>query len=95
MKGVYYVAHSGEVEREKYACGICGFALTELGECPRCKMQIEETARGLRERWQSEELFREIDQIVDQQWDGQDQEPAKGAEGLYLKGCSSCLSGLV
>jgi hypothetical protein len=69
MKGVYYVTHSGEVEREKYVCGICGFALTELGECPRCEMQIEQTARGLRQRKQRDEWTREMDQVVGEQWD--------------------------
>ena len=43
------VGKAGEVDKSKYVCGTCGFALTELGECPRCKMQIERTARGLRE----------------------------------------------
>ena len=72
MKGVYYVTHSEEVERAKYACSVCGLAVTELGECPRCKMQVEETARELRERQERDALFREIDQIVEEQWDGDD-----------------------
>jgi hypothetical protein len=64
------VGKVGEVDKSKYVCGVCGFALDGLGECPRCKMQIERTARGARARWQRDELFREIDEIVDQQWDG-------------------------
>jgi hypothetical protein len=32
------VGPASKVYREKYACGLCGFALTDLGECPRCKM---------------------------------------------------------
>ena len=63
------VGKAGQVERERYVCGICGFALTELGECPRCKMRIERTARGLRQRKQRDEWSREIDQLVDEQWD--------------------------
>jgi hypothetical protein len=69
MKGVYHVTHSGEVEPEQYVCGICGFALTELGECPRCKMQTEAMARGLRRRQQRDRWTQEIDQVVDEQWD--------------------------
>ena len=64
MKGV-----CNAVEVQKYVCGICGFALTELGECRRCKMQIEETARGLRRRRQRDVWDQEIDQVVDEQWD--------------------------
>ena len=66
------VGKAGQVEKEKYVCGICGFALTELGDCPRCKMQIEETAKGLRKEQDRDALFREIDQIVEEQWDDED-----------------------
>ena len=62
------LGEAGEVQKEQYICGICGFALTELRECPRCKMQIEKTARGLRRRQQREALFREIDEIVQKKW---------------------------
>jgi hypothetical protein len=68
MKGVYYVAHSGEVEKEKYVCGICGFAMTELGECPRCRMQIERTATGLRRR----RFLSEIHKLVEEKWNETD-----------------------
>ena len=34
------VGKAGQVEKEKYICGICGFALDELRECPRCKLSI-------------------------------------------------------
>ncbi len=60
---------AGEVEKEKYVCGICGVALTELGACPRCKMQIEKTAEGLRRRLQREELLREIEELVRDKWE--------------------------
>jgi hypothetical protein len=52
---------AGEVEKEKYVCGICGFAMTELGECPRCKLQRERTARGIR-AWR---MFREINEHLE------------------------------
>jgi len=41
------VGKAGQVET-KYVCGVCGFALDEARECPRCKLQNEETAKGLR-----------------------------------------------
>ena len=54
------IGKAGEVDKEKYVCGICGFALTELGECPRCKMQNEEMAKGLQRQKGRRALFREI-----------------------------------
>jgi hypothetical protein len=49
-------------------CGICGFALNELRERARCRLQVEETAKGLRKRQQRKRLFREIDGIVEEGW---------------------------
>jgi hypothetical protein len=69
---VVVIASAGravEVEKEKYICGICGFALTELGECSRCKMQIERTANGLRRRQQREAFLREVDEFLDEKWE--------------------------
>ena len=54
-------------------CGICGFALNELGECPPCKMQNEEEAKGLRARWQREAFLREVDQLLNGKWEDSEQ----------------------
>jgi len=35
------------LERETIVCGICGFALNEVRECPRCKMIAEMEAQEL------------------------------------------------
>jgi hypothetical protein len=70
------VGKAGEVERPTYVCGICGFVMTELGECPRCKLQVEEGAKGLRARQSGKALFGEIDQIVGESWN--DLEPNEG-----------------
>ena len=63
------VGRAGAVKMEKYVCGICGFALTELGACPRCRMQIEETAKGLRRREVREAFLREVDEFLDEKWE--------------------------
>ena len=65
---------AGEVEREKYVCGICGFAMDHVGECPRCKLQRERTARGLRRR----AFLSEIDELLRNKWDGVGPEDATG-----------------
>ena len=63
------VGKVGQVEREKYVCGICEFAMDELGECPRCKLQNQEAAKGLAER----AFLREVDEFVRGKWDSVDQ----------------------
>ena len=63
------VGKATEVEKEKYVCGICGFAMTELRECPRCKLQRAKTARGLERR----AFLREIDKLVEGKWDEPDE----------------------
>ena len=66
------VGKAGEAVKARYVCGICGFAMTELGECPRCRLQVEETAKGLRQRQQRDALLREIDEFVEGKWDDPD-----------------------
>jgi hypothetical protein len=31
------IAATGETEPERVVCGICGFVVDEVGNCPRCK----------------------------------------------------------
>ena len=66
------VGKAGEGQPEQYVCGICGFALTKLGDCPRCKLQNEETAKDLRASRERQELFQQVDEIVDEVWAGPD-----------------------
>jgi hypothetical protein len=65
------IAPLGKVEpREtpRLVCDICGCALDDMGDCPRCQLHFVQTARQLRERVQREVLFAEIDQIVEERW---------------------------
>jgi hypothetical protein len=41
---VLIIAPIGEAEPATYTCGVCGFVMNEAGECPRCRMTIEEGA---------------------------------------------------
>jgi hypothetical protein len=43
-------------------CGICGFVMNEVGECPRCKLEIAERARELVEMGEARNL---VDQVAD------------------------------
>jgi hypothetical protein len=59
------IAATGEAEKKRVFCGICGFALDDAGgECPRCRLIVEETARQLRPEQDGEALFREVDEIL-------------------------------
>ena len=61
----------GHVTKEKVTCGVCGFVVDEAGECPRCKLLVEETARDIEERQEMREaLFREVGEILER---GQDE----------------------
>jgi hypothetical protein len=63
------VGKAAKTDKDKHVCGICDFARVQAGECPRCKMQIEETAKGLKARQERERLFREIGEIVEGPWE--------------------------
>jgi hypothetical protein len=42
------VAATSEAEPETFMCGICGFVMNEVGECPRCKYINQLTAAAMR-----------------------------------------------
>ena len=61
------IASAGRTKAEQVTCGICGFALNEVSECPRCRLVTQEGARELKEREEAREaLFREIEEILEQ-----------------------------
>jgi hypothetical protein len=35
---VLIIALVGEAEPATYTCGVCGFVMNEVGECPRCRL---------------------------------------------------------
>jgi hypothetical protein len=39
---VLIIAPVGDALRPNYTCGICGFVMNEVGECPRCKLMAED-----------------------------------------------------
>lgn len=64
------IASVGKAGKEKVTCGVCGFVMDDAGECPRCKMMAEETARDIETRQEMREaLFREIEEILEEGWE--------------------------
>ena len=67
------IAATGEVEEKPVVRGICGFAMDEVGECPRCKLMNEEAARQIRARQEERAaLFREVEDVLRGDDDGRD-----------------------
>ena len=62
------------------ACDICGCALDDLGDCPRCRLRLLQASSQLRARIQREAFFHEIDRIVEQHW--RNWGPTCGRRGL-------------
>ena len=56
----------GKTEAERVICGICGLALDEVGECPRCKLIAQKGARELKGQKLREALFREVEEFQEQ-----------------------------
>ena len=64
---VVIIGSLGKTGAGRVICGICGFALNEAGECPRCRLAAKEGAKRLRERGEAQEaLFREIEEFLEQ-----------------------------
>ncbi len=65
---VLIIAPIGAAEPPTYTCGICGFVYDAYGECPRCKLIVQQQAAELadasarrRTRGQLEDLLAGID----------------------------------
>jgi hypothetical protein len=43
---VLIIAPVGEAEPVTYTCGVCGFVMDEVGECPRCELAAEAESEG-------------------------------------------------
>ena len=64
---VVVIGSLGKGGTEQVTCGICGFTLDEVGECPRCRLAAREGAKKLKERGEAQEaLFREIEEFLEQ-----------------------------
>ena len=48
------LAVTGEAEPERFVCGICGFVMDELDDCPRCKL-LNKAIAGAIKPWRGRE----------------------------------------
>jgi hypothetical protein len=56
---------TGEAEPERFVCGICGFVMDELGDCPRCKLLNRAIAAAIK-AWRAgrDEMLQEVEEIL-------------------------------
>jgi hypothetical protein len=59
------IAATGEAEEKPAVCGICGFAMDKVSECPRCKLMNAEAARQIQARQEEQAaLFQEVEDVL-------------------------------
>ena len=64
------IAVTGESEKKPILCGICGFVLAEIGDCPRCKLMNAEAAKRIEARQEERAaMLDEVDDILKEQVD--------------------------
>jgi hypothetical protein len=44
------IVATGEAKEEPIVCGICGFALNKVSDCPQCRLMNKEVARRIEAR---------------------------------------------
>ena len=67
------IAATGEAQEKPVVCGICGFAMDEVGECPRCKLMNAEASRQIQARQEERAaLFQEVEDVLRGDDDGRD-----------------------
>ncbi len=74
---VIIITSTGKADDEKkedVVCGICGLALDEVRECPRCKFQNAIIAEELRDKAETDTFLQEIEEIARRAWDKFDRE---------------------
>ena len=53
-------------EEDTVTCGVCGFVINDVGECPRCKLVVEDRARALEsEARERDRLFDDIQDFLE------------------------------
>jgi hypothetical protein len=62
------IAPVGDAPSPDYTCGICGFVMNEVGECPRCKLEIMELERDLRRKLatQTPDVSDQVRELLDE-----------------------------
>jgi hypothetical protein len=61
---VLIIAPVGEAATATYTCGVCGFVMNEVGECPRCRLAIEEGAAEIAGGEDTLDILDQVDKLL-------------------------------
>jgi hypothetical protein len=62
---VLIIAATGEAEPATYTCGVCGFVMNEVGECPRCRVAVEDGTVELDVEVDTPDILDQVRQLLD------------------------------
>src|SRR5450759_3195639 len=72
---VLIIASVGDAPSPNYTCGICRFVMNDVGECPRCKLAVEDDAERLQRASRAGDVFEAVRELLD---GGADDRPPLG-----------------
>lgn len=61
---VLIIAPLGAAEPKTYTCGICGFVMNEVGECPRCKLIVQQQADELADTGERRSVLDQVEDLL-------------------------------
>jgi len=65
---VLIIAPVGDARSPTYTCGICGFVVNEVAECPRCKLKAIELEREVQQHLaeRTPDVFEQVRELLDE-----------------------------
>jgi hypothetical protein len=61
---VLIIAPMEEAGSATYTCGVCGFVMNEVGECPRCELASQEGFLGLDSGDATPDILDQVDKLL-------------------------------
>ena len=61
---VLIIAPLGAAEPATYTCGICGFVMNDVMECPRCKLIVQQQADELADTGERRSVLDQVEDLL-------------------------------
>jgi hypothetical protein len=61
---VLIIAPVGDAEPATYTCGVCGFVMNEVGECPRCKLAVEGEIGAIADTSEGRSVLEQVEDLL-------------------------------
>src|SRR5450759_2005691 len=62
---ILIIAPVGDAPSPTYTRGICGFVMNDVGECPRCKLQITALAQEIEQQARTPDVLDQVRDLLD------------------------------